>query len=124
MQLRQTKPVLGALLAFSLTGGAALAAKLDGANWCRVEPASFSSVRHPLNLQSLLGRHEAAPRHVAARRLLERPQVRSADAAPFSVPAHARVAPPSELKVAETSSCAGARASILCPGYQLVGLQY
>jgi len=123
VELKLTRPVMGALLAVAMTCGGAAAAKLQGDNWCRVEPGWSSSVRQKLDLQALLGRHSPSPHRVAVSRpvvkvaAVERatPVVRLHPAAP------AWRAPAKEVEVA---SCSGGHASILCPGYQLIGFEY
>ena len=122
MKLELTRPAMGALLALALTCGGAAAAKLQGENWCRVEPGWSSSAHQKLDLHALLGRHAQAPRRVAASRPVAKVAMLTRPAPVVRPrPAPAWRAPAKEIEVA---SCSGGHASILCPGYQLIGFEY
>jgi len=122
VKLELTRPVAVTFLALALTSGSAVAAKLKGENWCRVEPSWSSSVRQKLDLQALLGRYMQAP-HVSVRKGgLAKAAVTERTATIAGL--DATLAKRAPAKVIEVASCSGDRASILCPGYQLSGFEY
>lgn len=123
VKLELTRLVAGALLAITFSCGGEAATKFQDVVWCRVEPSWLSSAQNKLDLQALLGRHVQAPRKLSVRR-----QVVATVAAPEH-PSTVAVLGATRVRRAlakdiEVASCSGGHASILCPGYQLIGFEY
>jgi len=127
---------IGVLLALSTDLGASVLRPRVEPKWCPVDrPSSTAALRQPLNLSPILASVRAKP---ATPR--PRPKVELAKLTP-TPPSHLH-RPPAVRRPAPTlvryepalfstpffqrmtASCIGDRASILCPGYLVVGTEY